>query len=74
MLVDIPEAYGHIFSRDWSTKFNGYFATNWSHMWMPYKNSQNHIKIMREPDMKKNVTHLEEKNEPINFSSSVLVN
>ena len=43
-------------------------------MWLPYKNSQNHIKVMREPHMKHNVTQLEGNNEPINFSSSFLGN
>ena len=56
MVVDIPEAYGLILSRDWYAKLNGYFATDWSHMWLPYKNSQNQINIMREPHMKHNVT------------------
>ena len=28
MVVDIPEAYGVILSRDGSTKLNGYFATD----------------------------------------------
>ena len=32
MVVDILEAYGLILSREWSTKFNGYFATDWSRM------------------------------------------
>ena len=41
MVVDIPEAYGLILRRDWSTKLNGYFSTDWSHTWFPYKNSQN---------------------------------
>ena len=35
MVVDIPESYGLILSRDWSEKLNGYFATNWSHLWLP---------------------------------------
>ena len=43
MVVDIPEAYGLILSRDWSKNINGYFATNWSHLWLPYKGCQNHI-------------------------------
>ena len=43
-------------------------------MWMPCQNSQNQIKILREPHMKQNVTQLQEKNEPVNFSSSVLRN
>ena len=32
MVVDIPEAYGLILSRDWSEKLNGYFATDWLHL------------------------------------------
>ena len=74
MVLDIPEAYGLILSRDSSAKLNGYFATDWLHMWLPYNNSQNQIKVMREPHMKHNVTQLEGKNEPINFSSLVLGN
>ena len=74
MVVDIPKAYGLILSKDWSSKLNGYFATNWSHLWLPYKNYQNHIKVMREPHMKYNVMQLEEKNEPVNFLHSVLGN
>ena len=68
MVVDLPEAYGLILSRDLLTKLNGNFATNWPHMWLPYKNSQNQIKVMREPHMKHNATQLEGKNEPIRFS------
>ena len=74
MVVDIPEAYGLILSRDWSAKLNGYFTTNWLHMWLPYNNSQNKVKVMREPHMKHNLTQLEGKNEPTNFSSLVLGN
>ena len=37
IVVDIPEAYGVILSRDWSAKLNGYFATDWSHLWLPFK-------------------------------------
>ena len=74
MVVDILEAYGFIFSRDWSANLNGYFTTDWSHMWFPFNNSQTQVKVIREPHMKHNVTQLEGKNEPINFSSSVLGN
>ena len=41
MVVDILEVYGLILSKDWSTKLNGYFATDWSHMWLPYQIFQN---------------------------------
>ena len=37
IVVDIPEAYGLSLSRDWSAKLNGYFATDWSHLWLPHK-------------------------------------
>ena len=74
MLVDIPEAYGLILSRNWSMKLNGYFATDWSHMWLPYNNTQNQIKIVREPHMTYNVTQIEVKNVPVNDLYSVLGN
>ena len=41
VVADIPEAYGLVLSWDWSTKLNGYFASDWSHMWLPYKGSPN---------------------------------
>ena len=37
VVVDIPEAYGLVLSRDWSAKLNGYFASDWSHLWLPHK-------------------------------------
>ena len=74
MVEYIPEAYGLKLSRDWSMKLNVYFATDWLHLWLPYKNSQNQIKVMREPHMKHNVTQLEGNNEHVNFSSSILGN
>ena len=74
MVVDIPEAYGLILTRDWSMKLNGYFVIDWSNLWFPYNNYQNQIKVMREPHMKHNVTQLEGENEPVNFSHSVLGN
>ena len=66
VIEDIPDGYGLILNRDWSTRLNGYFASDWSHLWLPQKGSPNQIKILREPHMKHNVTQLEEKNEPVN--------
>ena len=63
VVADIPDAYGIFLSRDWSVKLNGYFSSNWSHLWLLYKGSPNQIKILREPHMKYNVAQLEEKNE-----------
>ena len=64
-MADIPDAYGLVMSRDWSAKLNGYFATDWSHLWFPYKGSPNQIKVLREPHMKYNVTQLDGKNVPV---------
>ena len=58
VVADIPEAYGLVLSQDWSAKLNGYFASDWSHLWFPYKGSPNQIKVLREPHMKHNVTQL----------------
>ena len=35
LVADIPEFYGLILSRHWSEKLHGYFATDWSRMWLP---------------------------------------
>ena len=67
VVADIPEAYGLVLSRDWSAKLNGYFASDWSHLWLPYKGIPNKIKVLREPHMKQNVTQFEGKNEPVDF-------
>ena len=53
-------------NRDWLARLNGYFASDWSHLWLPHKGIPNQIKILREPYMKHNVTQLEEKNESVN--------
>ena len=56
VVADIPEAYGLVLSRDWSATLIGYFASDCSHLWLPYKGSPNQIKVIREPHMKHNVT------------------
>ena len=66
VVANIPDAYGPVLNRDWSARLNGYFASDWSHLWLPHKGSTNQIKILREPQMKHNVYQLEEKNEPVN--------
>ena len=67
VVADILEAYVLVLSRDWLAKLNRYFASDWSHLWLPYKGSPNQIKVLREPHMKHNVTQFEEKNEPVDF-------
>jgi hypothetical protein len=41
VVVDIPESYGMLLRRDWSVKIQGYFSTDWSHLWFPYKGKEN---------------------------------
>ena len=47
IVVDIPESYGVILSRDWSDKLNDYFASDWSHLWLSFKGQPNKIKVDR---------------------------
>ena len=74
VVIDIPEAYGVILSRDWSAKLNGYFANNWSHLWLPFKGQPNKIKVDHEQYMKHTVTDLNDPNELVMFSHSILGN
>ena len=56
VVTDIPDAYGLVLSLDWLVKLDGYFSSNLSHLWFPYKGFQNKIKVLREPQMKHNAT------------------
>ena len=67
VVADIPDGYGLILNRDWSARLKGYFASDWSHLWLPHKGVPNQIKILREPYMKHNVTQLEGKNKSVNY-------
>ena len=66
MVADILDGYGLILNRDWSARLKGYFASDWSHLWLPLKGTPNKIKILREPYMKHIVTKLGEGNESAN--------
>jgi hypothetical protein len=74
IVVDIPETYGVILSRDWLAKLNRYFSTNWSHLWLPYKGQPNKIKVDQESYMKHIVTDLNDSNEMVMFYRSNLGN
>jgi hypothetical protein len=69
IVVDIPEVYGLFLSRDWSEQLHGYFATDWSHLWLPENGKPNKIKVNRERYLKFTVTDLNDPNEP--FTPSV---
>jgi hypothetical protein len=58
IVVDIPEVYGMFLSRDWSEQLHGYFATDWSHLWLPENGKPNKIRVNRERYLKFTVTDL----------------
>ena len=68
VVADIPDGYGIILNRDWSARLKGYFASDWSHLWLPHKGVPNRIKILREPYKKHTITKLEEGNESANYA------
>lgn len=72
IVVDILEAYGLLLSRGWSYKLQGFFATDWSHLWLPNKGRNNYIRVNYEPCMKHTVTDLEGSNEPISYAQQEL--
>jgi hypothetical protein len=74
IVVDIPEAYGLLLSRDWSDKLNRYFSTDWDHLWLPLKGHTNMIMIDRERYLKHIVIDLESLNEPSSTDFPVLGN
>ena len=74
IIVDIPEAYGLLLSRDWSEKINGCFITDWAHLWIPLKGYKNMIRIDRERYLKHTVTDLETSNEPTSRDFPILGN
>jgi ribonuclease HI len=74
IVVDIPEAYGPLLSRDWSGKLNGYFSTDWAHLWLPLKGHTNMIRIYRERYLKHTIIDLEAFNETSSIDFPVLGN
>ena len=74
VVVDIPEAYGMLLSRDWLVKLNGYFSTDCSHLLLPQKGKGDMLRVDRERYMKYVVTELNGPNEPVMFINSILGN
>jgi hypothetical protein len=74
VVVDILEAYGMLLSRDWSHKLQGYFTSNWSHLWFPWNGKPNKIRIDREKYLKHTITDLEAPNEPYSSEFPILGN
>ena len=74
LVADIPEAYGLLLSRDWSSQLNGYFAIDWSNLKLLYNGKLNQTRFERERYMKHTITKLEAPNEPIMFINTILGN
>ena len=45
VVANILDAYGLFLCRDWSQQLNGFFATDWSTLWLPKNGNSNQIKI-----------------------------
>jgi hypothetical protein len=52
VVVDIPESYGFLLRRDWSTKLQGYFSMIGLILWLPHKGKSNQILVNNEAHMK----------------------
>ena len=74
VVANIHDAYGLFFSRDWSQQLNGFFATDWSNLWLPKNRKSNQIKINREKYLKHTVTELHDPSELVLFSDSIMGN
>jgi len=74
IVVDIPKNYGICLSRYWSAMLNGYFDTDWSHLWLPYNGKMNQIRVDRERYMKHFFTNLNDPNEPVMYNNLILGN
>lgn len=69
-VVDIPDVYGMLLSKDWSFLLHGYFATNYSHLWLTHKGKENRIRVDREQHNKHIVVELGSSNEVVTFKNS----
>ena len=47
VVADIPDGYGLILNQDWSARLNGYFSSDWSHLWLPHKGVKIRSKFLR---------------------------
>jgi hypothetical protein len=62
-MVYIPDNYGMILSRYWSTMLNGYISINWSLLRIPFNGKL--ITTNRESYIKHVVIDLNDPNEPV---------
>ena len=51
-VVDIPETYGLLLSREWMKCLRGWFSIDFIQLWFPWRGLNNKIKIDVEPKLK----------------------
>ena len=56
-VVDIPEMYGMLLSRDWTKCLKGWFSIDFTQLWLRWKGLNNQIKIHAEPKLKSMITN-----------------
>jgi len=74
VVVDILEAYGMLLSRDWSLNLNGYFTTDWSHLFLPQRGKSDMLRVDWEGYMKYVVREPNNPNEAVMFYNFILGN
>ena len=62
-MVDIPETYGLLLSKEWMKCLRGWFSTDFTQLWFPWKGLNNQIKIDTKPKLKKMITKYNAPNE-----------
>ena len=70
-MVDILETYKLLLSREWTKCLRGWFSTNFTQLWLPWKGLNNQIKIDVEPKLKLMIIEVNALNE-ITFLQSNL--
>ena len=50
--MKFPETYRLLVSREWTKFLRGWFSTNFTQLWLPWKGLNNQIKIDVEPNLK----------------------
>ena len=62
-VVNIPETYRILLSREWIKCLRGWSSINFTQLWLPWKGLNNQIKINAEPKLKTMITEYNAPNE-----------
>ena len=72
IVMEIHKLYGLLLGRDWPSKLNGYFSTDWSHTWLPHNGKKSKIRVDWERYMEHTITKLHHSNAPLIFHNPIL--